>query len=127
MKSKALQISARVFCGLMAILIFNISVDIADGGIYFNTPEDLTQNDQETVLEWILETALGIENAVAETEDPDAAGEQGFQLKKVEIVTDLNLSHRVSELQDPGSLLNCITPHHVSECVVSINTPPPRS
>jgi hypothetical protein len=55
----------------MAGYLLNISVDTPDG-----TPkgvsEDLSINDQESLIEIVLEQVMGFENALAEFDDPDA-------------------------------------------------------
>ena len=61
---------SRFFCGLVAAIILNLSVDAPD--LYDNSvPENLTYNDVESVIEWMLEDVCQIENAIAEHDDDD--------------------------------------------------------
>lgn len=61
---------SRFFCGLVAAIILNISVDAPD--LYDNSvPEDLTYNDIESVIEWVAEDVCNIENAFPEHDDDD--------------------------------------------------------
>lgn len=60
----------RFLCGLVAVVILNLSVDAPD--LYDNAvPEDLSYNDVESVIEWALEDVLNIENAIPEHDDDD--------------------------------------------------------
>lgn len=64
------HILSRFLCGLVAAIILNLSVDTPD--LYDNSiPEDLTYNDTESVVEWVLEDVLQFENAIAEHDDDD--------------------------------------------------------
>ena len=60
----------KVFWGLMGLYILNISVDPADPNPD-HTPEDLSFNDQESIVEIIVEKVLGFENAFKEYDDHD--------------------------------------------------------
>lgn len=55
----------------MAIYLLNISVDTTDA-YPENIPEDLSINDQESVIEIVLEQILGFENAIEEYDDCDS-------------------------------------------------------
>lgn len=60
----------RFLCGLVAAIILNFAVDAPD--LYDNhIPEDLSYNDIESVVEWVLESVLQIEDAVVEHDDND--------------------------------------------------------
>jgi len=54
----------------MGIYLLNISVDIADPFPQYIS-EDLSYNDQESVVEIIVEKIFGYENAIAEYDDHD--------------------------------------------------------
>ncbi|RDI58259.1 hypothetical protein [Flavobacterium glaciei] len=60
----------RLFCAFIALYLLNCSVDCSD-----ITPpyiaEDLTINDQESIIEIVVEKVLGYENAIPENEDSD--------------------------------------------------------
>ena len=60
----------NVFWGLLAIYCLNISVDTADLNPNY-VLEDLSINDQESIIEIVLEKFLGIENAIPEVDDND--------------------------------------------------------
>jgi len=72
----------RCLCFVLALHIFNCSVDTPDPQPD-NVPEDLSYNDMESVVEIVLEQVLGINNAIAEHDenDTDDAG-GGLTIKK---------------------------------------------
>jgi hypothetical protein len=57
----------RLFWGLMALHILNMSVEVADIGNH-QLLEDPTYNDQESIFELLVEQVLGFEDAVMEHE-----------------------------------------------------------
>jgi hypothetical protein len=61
---------SRWLCMIVALTIFNISVDTPDP-YPDSTPENLSFNDIETVIEWLAETVFQIENAIPEHDDAD--------------------------------------------------------
>jgi len=61
---------SRFFCGLVAAIILNFSVDVPD--LHDDSvPEDLSYNDIESVAEWVCEDVLDIENAFSEHDEDD--------------------------------------------------------
>ncbi len=54
----------------MGLYLLNISVDTADPHPE-HIPEDLSFNDQESIVEIVVEKILGNENAIKEYDDPD--------------------------------------------------------
>jgi len=64
----------------MALHIFNCSVDTPDPEPD-SVSEDLSFNDMESVVEIILEQVFGIDNAIAEHDEPDEDA-NGFTIKK---------------------------------------------
>ena len=71
----------------MGFYLLNISVD-ADDPYPQHIPEDLTYNDQESIIEIFIEKVLGFENAIEEYDDHDT--EDHNSKKKVD-KTDLNV------------------------------------
>jgi hypothetical protein len=70
----------RIICCLLAVHIFNISVDMPDANPD-DVAEDLTINDQETIVELVLEKCIGIEDAIAEHDEPGDES-QNFEMTK---------------------------------------------
>ena len=69
----------NLFWGLLALFMLNISIDVADADA-FNMAEDLSYNEQESIVEYILEEMMGFEDAFPESDDNDAS--QKTVLKK---------------------------------------------
>jgi len=55
----------------MALYLLNISVDSADPNPE-NIPENLSFNDQESIIEIVVEQILGYDNTIKEYDDRDA-------------------------------------------------------
>ncbi len=69
----------RLFWGVMAVYLLNISVDTAD--IYHEgIPENLSVNDQESIVELLIEQILGFEQAFTEYDDHDSS--ESWEKKK---------------------------------------------
>lgn len=62
--------SARLLWGFIGLNILNISIDTPDKNA-FRLSEDLSVNDQESLVELIVESVLGYEDAMPEFDDPD--------------------------------------------------------
>ena len=71
----------RAMALLMALYVFNFSIDSPDGHPD-SVAEDLSVNDIESVYELVAETILGIENAVEERDERDPDDGSSFQFKK---------------------------------------------
>lgn len=56
--------------GLIAMIILNCSVDAPDLQPEY-VPEDLTYNDIESIVEWVLEDVLGYQDIIKEYDDDD--------------------------------------------------------
>ena len=70
------HIAFRAFWFVMALHIFNCSVDTPDPQPE-SVPEDLSYNDMESVVEIVLEQIFNINNAIAEHEDNDTDDSSG--------------------------------------------------
>lgn len=57
----------------MGLYLLNISVDPIDPRPEY-MPEDLSINDQESIVEIVIEEVLGYQNAIDEYDDHDTAG-----------------------------------------------------
>lgn len=118
----------RLFCILMALHIFNISVDTPDADPD-SKPEDLSYNDMESVVEIILEKCLDYDNAIAEHDEAD---EDCVTSKTIEIASDIIITDFFTypfSTPLPSELLKVKTPYvgscssdHISE----ITPPPPK-
>lgn len=77
----------------MGLYFLNISVDTRD--LYPNyVPEDLTINDQESVVEIIVEKVLGYEDAIKEYDDHDPEDHNSKTNIKIDLINrSLNDTH----------------------------------
>lgn len=61
----------KLLWGFMSLYLLNISVDTTDLSPV-NIPEDLSFNDQESIIELIVEKLLGFEDVIKEYDDCDS-------------------------------------------------------
>ena len=72
----------------MALYMLNISIDSPDGHSN-SVAEDLSYNEQESIIELIIEKVLGYEDAISEYDDTD----QNTNQKKVFSIEIFILTH----------------------------------
>lgn len=60
----------KIIWGFLALQLLNISIDSPDPHPNY-IPEDLTFNDQESIVEFVAETLLGYEDFIEEYDDND--------------------------------------------------------
>lgn len=117
----------RVFWAIMAGYLLNISIDTPDG-----TPEgvseDLSINDQESLIELVLEQVLGFENAIAEYDDPDA-DDQHKKKESKSLLFSLSISANDLLFFKPISKARYLIANQVihPEEYSELNPPPPKS
>lgn len=70
----------------MGFYFLNISVDSNDLNPQY-IPEDLSINDQESIVEIIVEQVLGYEDAIKEYDDNDAEDHNNQSNFKIDIIT----------------------------------------
>ena len=68
----------RYFWCVLGLYLLNISVDATDS-LYAGKTEDLSINNQESIIEIVIEKALGYDNAIAEQDDNDNQQETAFK------------------------------------------------
>lgn len=111
-----------IFCTVVSIQLFNLSFDPADT---FYGKEDLSINEVESCVEFILENILGYDNAVQETDEsdeaPDRPGPMGplFRISE-SVLLEQNQSIEIKSFR-PGMR----NTHHES-LSLPITSPPPR-
>jgi len=64
------HIISKLLCLVMALHVFNCSVDMPDAQPDY-IAENLSINDMESVVEILLEEVLNIKDAIAEHDEPD--------------------------------------------------------
>lgn len=68
----------------MGLYLLNISVDTADPNPE-HIPEDLSLNDQESIVEIFVEQILGYENAIREYDDHDTENHNKKKNTKIDL------------------------------------------
>lgn len=87
-----------IFSIIMAVLVFNMSIDPPD--LLQNLDddieleEDLSINEVETFYEFVMEKCFDIDNAVPETDDPDSDN----LVKKYNLSVKQDLSNALSHI-----------------------------
>ena len=82
----------RALWGLMGLYLLNISVDTADPNPEY-IPEDLSFNDQESLVEIFVEQILGYENAIKEYDDHDTEDHNKEKSAKIDLLVHLATHH----------------------------------
>ena len=89
----------------MGLYLLNISIDPADPNPEY-IPEDLSFNDQESVIELIVEQVLGYENAIKEYDDHDTEEHNKKKNIKIDLLAyqtkpNKYIHHLLSEKKNP--------------------------
>jgi hypothetical protein len=113
----------RLFSVVMTLHILNLSVDAADV-LPDSIPEDLSFNEIESVIEFVLEDVLHIENALPEHDEHDETPEvTQTSVEFIAIPQEISLSHtapRYSNISFPASEILIVQP------TLDILSPPPK-
>lgn len=120
------SVFTRAFWGLMGFYFLNISVDSNDLNPQY-IPEDLSINDQESIVEIVVEQVLGYEDAIKEYDDNDTEDHNNQSNVKIDIITqnsvDSNFYYLFTTSKEQKFL-------HYNACLVSgfqrLITPPPK-
>ncbi len=110
----------------MGIYLLNISVDPADPNPNY-IPEDLSFNDQESMVEIVLEKILGFEDAISEYDDHDT--EDHNQKKRVKIDLVVHFHDAKHRLHDRVEERKTSYPNHEAQLITGfkeIKSPPPK-
>ncbi|TRX60590.1 hypothetical protein FNH22_05940 [Fulvivirga sp. M361] len=116
------------FYGFMALYMLNICVDSPDA-LPNTVPEDLSYNDQESIIEIVLEKLLGCEDAIPELDDNDSNPHTTFKnhtaidhfiLPSFESIPKGNAN---AERSQGNSMYFLYTPSHYLE----VYSPPPEA
>lgn len=117
---------SRILWGLMGLFFLNISVDTADfNPEYFS--EDLTINDQESIIEIVVEGILGYEDAIKEHEDHDRAEHNCKVNFKIDLFNRVfRESHDVPRIAENTKQMIPHISAHISEGFDKRFSPPPE-
>ncbi|SNR63121.1 hypothetical protein SAMN04488009_2847 [Maribacter sedimenticola] len=90
------SVFSKILWSLIGLHLLNISVDNADPNPEY-IPEDLSFNDQESIIEIVIEKVLGYEDAIKEYDDQDTEDHN----KKTSIKIDLTTHSMVVNTINP--------------------------
>lgn len=111
---------------MMGLYLLNISVDTADPNPE-HIPEDLSFNDQESIVEIIVEQVLGYENAIKEYDDHDTEDHNEKKNLKIELLVhwtsaDKSAQQHLTENKD----LHTYYDARLDKGFIEIDSPPPK-
>ena len=116
------------FTGFMAMYLLNICVDLPDQ-LPSNIPEDLSFNDQESMIEIFIEQVLGYEDAIPEHDDNDPS--QKTTIKSNTALDTFVLPFLKSKFDNWAVKArrqnNSFYLAHIPACYLEIHSPPPES
>lgn len=111
----------------MALVLFNLSIDTPDSTPK-GTMENLAINDQESIVELVLETFLGFEDAIDEHEDADQDENSKTSSKNIEL--DIYAQNSLIEANNHTGINKLIYhPYRFfqTDRFISIFSPPPEA
>ena len=90
------SVISKILWGLIGLYMLNISVDTNDPSPN-HFPEDLSINDQESIIEIIVEQVLGYEDAIKEYDDNDSEDFNKKTNLKVEFIVQYIVDSSIKE------------------------------
>lgn len=115
----------NILWGFMSLYLLNISVDAIDPEARY-IPEDLSYNDQESIVEIIVEKVLGYDNAIKEFDDKDSDEQNQKTTLSMELFcakTDSIVNHKLHIIQPLHKFKRYST--KLSLGYSKVDTPPP--
>jgi hypothetical protein len=108
---------------IIAIQIFNVSIDPADD---FEGAKDISINEIESCIEFVLEVVLDRKNAIEECDEPDESSDRNSHITVLLFFPNTKnfISERAPTLDDAKPLI-----HNSSSVVaptLSVTSPPPK-
>lgn len=92
-----------------------------------NTPENLTINDQESIIELVLEKLLGYDNAITEYDDHDTDDQSKKTTVKIELIPFQIAYLAIPQTQQNAGRIKF--PNHPTDLTMGISQrdiPPPE-
>ncbi|CAM4122321.1 hypothetical protein GILI108418_06085 [Gillisia limnaea] len=80
----------------MGLYLLNISVDSVDPNLEL-IPEDLSINDQESIIEIVVEKILGYEDAIKEYDDNDLEHSNKKTNVKIDLINNYTADYRIKQ------------------------------
>lgn len=115
----------RVVSFILAAIIFNFSIDSQDPQPD-SVAEDLSFNDIESIYEFVVESLLGFDNAVAEHDEHDQEDGGSFDFEKFDFACEeplVSVTRSFTEIQKFTPVDFCENLHTQ---FYTVNSPPPK-
>lgn len=116
----------RLKWGFLCLHMLNISIDFSESRAAY-LPEDLSYNDQESIVEFIVEKVIGIENAFEEHQDDDSQDHNQSQYYKIDFMRFDNESIEKITSSEVKFKRNYYFQHqHLLDGFTQLEKPPPQ-
>ncbi|MFD2891024.1 hypothetical protein ACFS5J_03240 [Flavobacterium chuncheonense] len=110
----------------MGLYLLNISVDVADPNPE-HIPEDLSFNDQESIVELVVEKVLGFEDAIQEYDDHDTEDHNKQKNIKIDLLVHVFKADKFTPNQiDKRKKLYSDCVARLTQGFNEIDSPPPK-
>lgn len=110
----------------MGLYLLNISVDTADPNPE-HIREDLSFNDQESIVEIVVEEVLGFEDVIKEYDDHDTEDQDKKKNVKIELLVHVTKTNKFAQNQfDERIKLYPDCEARLTKCFNEIDSPPPE-
>ncbi|WP_373017898.1 hypothetical protein [Muriicola sp.] len=120
------SVFTRFLAGIMGLYLLNLSVDTIEQVPSFS-PQDLTVNDQESIVELVVEKVLGYEDAIKETDDRDREEHNEKNNTKVDFLVWEATHRKADPFTSPSTKNRFLHPNTLLTAgFKAIDTPPPR-
>lgn len=118
----------KFFCAFMSLYLLNCSVDTSDFNSNF-TIENLSVNDQESIIELVVEKVLGYQNAIPEIDDCDS--DNHIIIKKniaLDYFTLPSFTINITQIEyELKAKKTCFSNCYPSKTYFEIHSPPPEA
>jgi hypothetical protein len=112
---------------ILALYFLNIAVDPTDA-IYYDRSESASTNNQESIIELVIEKALGFEDAIPEQNDNDDQGGSVFKkIKLQEFVFNTDENKKNSNFYEFIPAEKIFSPNYfLLNFSAEVTSPPPK-
>ncbi|PRX56462.1 hypothetical protein [Flagellimonas meridianipacifica] len=117
----------RILWGFIGLYLLNMSVDSSDPFPDY-IPEDLSFNDQESIIEILVEQVLGFENAFEEYDDHDTEDHNKKKNIKIELLVHTTKNKEITHRYLTEKEMLCL--HYearLTKGFKEIDSPPPKA
>jgi hypothetical protein len=121
------SVFTKTLWGLMGLYLLNISVDSPDPNPEY-IPEDLSINDQESIIEVVVEKILGFEDAFEEYDDHDSEDHNKKKLVEIDvfaqqIIVSITKESIIETIKEQFTDYN----PYLTSGFQKLDTPPPKT